>query len=58
MMYSTYKLNKQSDNIQSCHTPFPILNLAVVLCLILGVTLDQHIGFSEDRQGGLVSHLF
>ena len=38
MMYSVYKLNKQGDNIQSCHTPFPILNLPVVLCLILGVT--------------------
>ena len=25
MMYSTYKLNKQDDNIQPCHlTPFPI----------------------------------
>ena len=26
MMYSTYKLNKQSDNIQPWHTPFPIWN--------------------------------
>ena len=23
-MYSAYKLNKQGDNIQPCHTPFPI----------------------------------
>ena len=25
-MYSAYKLNKQSDNIQPCRIPFPILN--------------------------------
>ena len=25
-MYSTYKLNKQGDNIQPWHTPFPIWN--------------------------------
>jgi len=25
MMYSTYKLNKQGENIQPWHTPFPIL---------------------------------
>ena len=35
MMYSVQKLNKQDDNIQPCHTPFPILNLLVVPCLIL-----------------------
>ena len=28
-MYSAYKLNKQSDNIQPWHTPFPILNQSV-----------------------------
>ena len=26
MMYSEYKLNKQGDNTQPWHTPFPILN--------------------------------
>ena len=26
MMYSAYKLNKQGDNIQTWHTPFPIWN--------------------------------
>ena len=30
MMYSAYKLNKQGDNIQSWHTPFPIWNQSVV----------------------------
>ena len=29
MMYSAYKLNKQSDNTQPCCTPFPILNQSV-----------------------------
>ena len=32
MMYSTYKLNKQGDNIQPWHTPFPIWNHSVVSC--------------------------
>ena len=27
MMYTAHKSNKQGDNIQPCHTPFPILNL-------------------------------
>ena len=30
VMYSPYKLNKQTDNIQPCHTPFPILNQSIV----------------------------
>ena len=29
MMYSAYKLNKQSDNIQPWHTPFPIWSQSV-----------------------------
>ena len=37
MMYSSYNLNKQGDNIQPCHTPFPILNQSVVLCKVLTV---------------------
>ena len=35
MMYSEHKLNKQNDNIQPCHTPFPILNQSVVPCKVL-----------------------
>ena len=35
MMYSSYKLNKQSDNMQLWHTPFPIWNQSVVLCPVL-----------------------
>ena len=30
MIYSACKLNKQSDNIQPCHTPFPTFNQFVV----------------------------
>ena len=37
MMYSTYKLNKQGDNMQPWYTPFPIGNQSVVPCLILTV---------------------
>ena len=37
MMYSAYKLNKQDDNIQPCHTPSPIRNQSVVPCLVLTV---------------------
>ena len=37
MMYSAYKLNKQGVNTQPCHTPFPILNQSIVLCLDLTV---------------------
>ena len=33
-MYSVYKLNKQGDNIQPWHTPFPIWNQSV-LCPVL-----------------------
>ena len=37
MMYSAYKLNKQSDNIQPWHTPFPIWNQPVVPYPVLTV---------------------
>ena len=37
MMYSAYKLNKQSDNIQPWRTPFPIWNQSVFPCLVLTV---------------------
>ena len=37
MMYSAYKLNKQGDNIQPRHTPFPIWNQSVVPCPVLSV---------------------
>ena len=36
-MCSAYKLNKQGDNIQPWHTPFPIWNQSVVPCPVLTV---------------------
>ena len=35
--HSAYKLNKQSDNIQPWHTPFPIWNQSIVPCLVLTI---------------------
>ena len=37
VMYSAYKLNKQHDNIQPWHTPFPIWNQSVFPCPVLTV---------------------
>ena len=37
MMYSAYKLNKQGDNMQPWHTPFPIWNQSAVPCPVLTV---------------------
>ena len=37
VMYSAWKLNKQGDNIQPWHTPFPIWNQSVVPCPVLTV---------------------
>ena len=49
MMYSTYKLNKQGDNIQPWRTPFPTWNQSIVSCLVLTVVLDLHTDFSGGR---------
>ena len=37
MMYSTYKLNKQGDNLKPWRTPYPIWNQSVVPCPVLFV---------------------
>ena len=37
MIYSAYKLNKQGDNIQAWHTPFPIWKQSVFPCPVLTV---------------------
>ena len=37
MMYSTYKINKQGDNIYPLRTPFPIMNQCIVPCPVLTV---------------------
>ena len=36
-IYSAYKLNKQGDNIQPCHIPFPVLNQSIVPHLAITV---------------------
>ena len=48
------KLNKQGDNIQPWHTPFPIWNQSVFPCLVLIVASWPAIDFSGGRSGGLV----
>ena len=37
MMYSAYKLNKQNEDLQPCHTPSPILNQSIFPCPVLTV---------------------
>ena len=38
MVYSAYKLNKHGDYIQPWHTLFPILDQAIVPCLVLTIS--------------------
>ena len=33
-MYSAYELNKQGDNIQLWHTPFPIYDLLFMIYIV------------------------
>ena len=49
MMYSTYKLNKQGDNIQPWCTPFPIWNQSVVPCPVLTVAFWPAHGFLRNQ---------
>ena len=49
MMYSAYKLDKQSDSIQSWRSPFPIWNQSVVLsgsdcCFLTCIQISQDAG--------------
>ena len=37
MMYSAYKLNKQGNNLQPWHAPFPIWNQSIIPCPVLTV---------------------
>ena len=57
MMYSAYKLNKQGDNTQPWHTPFPIWNQSVVLCPVLTVASRPAYRFLEAGQVVWYSHL-
>ena len=56
-MYSGYKLNKQGENMQSWHTPFPILNQSmfhVLFCCFLSCIQVSH----ETVKVVWYSHLF
>ena len=57
-MFSTYRLNKQGDNIQSWHTLFPILNQSIVpsssnWCFLTCIQVSQ-----EANKVVWDSHLF
>ena len=54
VMYTAYKLNKHSDNIQPWRTPFPVWTQSVVPCLILTVASGPAYRFLKSRSGGLV----
>ena len=59
MMYSSYMLNKQGDNIQSWRTPFPILNQSIVSCPVLTIAscLAYRILRSQVRWSGNATSL-
>ena len=59
MIYSVCKSNKQGDNIQPWHIPFPILNQSVIPCLILTVaSWPAYRFFQETGKVWLVFPLF
>ena len=49
MKYSAYKSNKQLDNIQPWHTPFPIWNQLIFPCLFLTVAFWPAYRFLRGR---------
>ena len=53
LMYSAYKLNKQSDNIQPWCTPFPNLNQCIVPRMVLTFASWPTYRFSDCRLEGL-----
>ena len=60
MMYSEHKLNKQADNTQPWHPPFPIWNQSVVPCPVLTVASWPEYRFlrRQVRWSLWYSHLF
>jgi len=58
MMYSAYNLNKQDDNVQPWHTPFPIWNQSVVPCPLLTVAFWPAYRFLRRQEVVWYSHLF
>ena len=57
-MYSACKLNKQSDNIQTWYTPFPIWNQSAVPCPVLICFLTCIQISQEAGKAVWYSHLF
>ena len=59
MMYSPFKLNKQGDNIQPWHTPFPIWNQSAIPHPVLTVAAWSAYRFLKKQVRWLVwySHL-
>ena len=51
MMYSTYKLNTQDDNIQRWHTSFPIWKQSTVPCPVLTVASWPAYRFLSSQVG-------
>ena len=60
MMYAAYKINKQANNMQPWHTPFPTWNHSVVPCLVLTIASWPAYRFLRWQAGQVVwySHLF
>ena len=58
MVYSAHEVNKQDDNIQPWHAPFPIWNQSVVPCPVLTVVSWPAYRFLKRHVRGLVFHLF
>ena len=58
MIYSAYRLNKQSDNIQSWCTPYSIFNQSIVPCLVLTCFLICIQAFWKTSKVVWYSHLF
>ena len=62
MMYFAYKLNKQGDNIQPWHTPFPIWNQSVVPCPVTVASwpayrfLQRQVRWSDIPISFIISH--
>ena len=54
MRCSAYKLNKQGDDTQPWHNPFPVWNQSIVPCPVLTVVSWPAYSSSGGRSGGLV----
>ena len=51
MLYSAWKLNKWSDNIQPCCTPFPVWNQSLVPCPVLTVASWSEYRLHDEMVG-------